>query len=410
MVSMVGGYVPDHGLPWFGVRAARQGRGAPLSIYFSFSCILYFSVSVSGVVAFKWGGEWRYFVRWRCVCGKRVCVRLANTRVVYRYLLRRNISAIFNCPNNTTLGACSTLCGCDSEVHRVLATRRRNTSRTTSNCTETANGANIIVAASNPNTAGVMANLTATGVSDVPLITVANGMAASRLKESDFRRISVMGVMGPIAGTDFLIRGIRSLTSAVHGTFTLTRRNEGKPILISIPGSMATGGARFMRAIPREPEAFRVEGPRGIHIIRRVVGGTGHPVVCTNNNVVDTSTDRRFGTFTRLVSTPIYYSLVKLNYVPTSRPLYINGVNVRNNCRANVTATRYSLVVTYNTEFSSHITNSHREFNRRTGVIRLRVSRGRVGGGMGISRCVLKSVGRVLVTLAVNLSHRGRPS
>lgn len=153
-----------------------------------------------------------------------------------RTLQTRNIGAIFNCPNNTVVPICSTLCS--NNIRRLLYQRRRNTTVTTVNCTHTANGANIYVTASNPNTAGLVAKLTSTLLSSVPIITVANRMSTPFVNASTFRRISVLKLSLTYAGRDFLIRSLRRLPHVVTRTFSITDSNHPNPILISVPGSV----------------------------------------------------------------------------------------------------------------------------------------------------------------------------
>lgn len=339
---------------------------------------------------------------------KKGFVRLGNSRVILRILGRRKMSAIFNCPNKAVLGVFSRLCGCNSAFGRILASRRRNTSRTTSNCTHTANGINIYFTASNPNSAGLMANVTATCVSSIPVITIAYGINASVVNHSSFRRISVGNVAVPVAGRGCVMEGIRRLTSILHGTFEVTADNEGNPILISVPGSVATTGYRCCPTPGRRPSRYIRPGAGSLRETIRLLGGTGGPLVCLNNNTVSTSYDTRVVGFTRGASYPIISSLVNLNTFPRGRELCINLINVRNEFRSGGTTSRYSILVAYKTEFSSHITNGEAGFTPGTRILRVSVSPTRVSGGI-ISRCrVRNSLGRILPLLAGTISRIGR--
>lgn len=341
---------------------------------------------------------------------KRCIVRLGKTRVIVRYLGRRNISAMFNCPNKTVLGMCSRLCGRHSRVHRVLASRRRKTTRTTSKCTETAKGIKIYLTADKPNTAGLMAKVTATCVSSVPVITVAYGINIPLLKGSDFRRVSVTKMAVPVAGCDCVIGSMAGLTRAVEGTFHVTGAKEPKPILVSVPGSIATGIARCRGRCPN------MCGQRMVRSRRRSLGGTirvvrrtREPCVFMNNKTILSRTDGRLCRFTRGMSTPMASSLVKGKTFPKASRECAKVLKVRKAGTSGFKMDRYSLLVMAKTEFDSHMAKGATAFTGSTGVLRVSVSPTRVSGGIVVSLKIMNSVGTILGGVGRRLPRRSRP-
>lgn len=125
---------------------------------------------------------------------------MANTRTLVHSLRRRKIAAVFNCPKNSVVPMFSTLCSRRGALGRVLIHRRRKTTRTTRNFTHMSNRMNIYLIADNPKTAGAVANVTSTVVSDAPVMIVTKRMKANFLKASTFRRISLMNVARPVTG------------------------------------------------------------------------------------------------------------------------------------------------------------------------------------------------------------------
>lgn len=125
---------------------------------------------------------------------------MANSRTLLGSLVTRKMSAVFNCPNKRTVPVCSDLCSCESGLGRMLIHRRRKTARTTRKCTHMSNGMKIALIASKPNTAGAVANVTSTLVSDAPVIIVTKRIPSPLLKASTFRRISIVNVARPVAG------------------------------------------------------------------------------------------------------------------------------------------------------------------------------------------------------------------
>lgn len=125
---------------------------------------------------------------------------VANTRTLVHSLRRRKMGAVFNCPKKDVVPMFSTLCSRQGRLGRVLIHRRRKTARTTRNFTHMSNRINIYLIADKPNTAGAVANVTSTVVSDAPVIIVTNRMKAGFLNASTFRRISLMNVARPVAG------------------------------------------------------------------------------------------------------------------------------------------------------------------------------------------------------------------
>lgn len=125
---------------------------------------------------------------------------MSNSRTLVHSLRCRKIGAVFNCPKNSVVPIFSTLCSRERALGRVLIQRRRKTTRTTRNFTHSSNRMKIYLMADNPNTAGAVANVTSTVVSDAPIIIVTNRMKATFLKASTFRRMSLINVARPVAG------------------------------------------------------------------------------------------------------------------------------------------------------------------------------------------------------------------
>lgn len=140
----------------------------------------------------------------------------------------------------------------------------------------------------------------------------------------------------------------------------------------------------------------------------RLVGNTGQPLILIKRNIRLKRTRRRLHTFVRGTKVPTKYALLKLSTLPAGRPLGGKVLNVRNGLKPGVGAGGYSILVTMNVHFSSHIANGLRACTGRTGVVRFSVSPTRVSGGMGASITILKSYGRALTTIARLLRPTGR--
>lgn len=125
---------------------------------------------------------------------------VSNNRTLVHSLRCRNMGAVFNCPKKSVVPMFSTLCSRERALGRVLIHRRRKTTRTTRKFTHTSNRIKIYLIADNPNTAGAVANVTSTVVSDAPVMIVTKRIKATFLKASTFRRISLMNVARPVAG------------------------------------------------------------------------------------------------------------------------------------------------------------------------------------------------------------------
>lgn len=125
---------------------------------------------------------------------------MAKTRTVVHSLRCRKMGALFKCPKNSVVPAFSTLCRRGSALGRVLIHRRRKTTRTTRKFTHMSKRINIYLIADKPNTAGAVANVTSTVVSDAPVIIVTKRMKTSFLNASTFRRMSLINVARPVAG------------------------------------------------------------------------------------------------------------------------------------------------------------------------------------------------------------------
>lgn len=324
--------------------------------------------------------------------------RVSKGGLLMETLGRRNISAVFNCPKTYAVSVDSRLCG-RSSVQVVLPERRRTLIRRTSTCTEAANGMNIYLIADKPKTAGLIANLTATGCSDMPLMYFANRMTEPLVKGSTFRRISVMKVAHDVAGCNIVMQGERSLKEVVGRTFCVTEAKEPKPMLVSLPGSIVT---RLKDTSC--PSAIGVHncGPgAGIRVKRLghtlgVLGGTGGPLFLTKNNIGVTHTGRIFARIMRGARIPIIAAVVKHNTIPASRPLCVKGLKVRKTCTSGVTIDRYSLLFSVKAHFGSHVANGLRRFTPGTRVIRVSVSATSVSEGVRISIPVITSTLRTI--------------
>lgn len=305
---------------------------------------------------------------------------------------------LFNCPKTYAVSVDSRLCG-RSSIGVVLPHRRRTLIRRTSTCTEAANGINMYLMADNPKTAGLMAKLTATGCSDMPLMYFANRMTHRLVNGSTFRRMSVMKVAEDVAGCNIAIHEHRSLKHVVGRTFCVTHANHPKPILVSLPGSMVTrlndtrcpGGMGVHKCGPGA--SIRVN--RLGHTVG-LLGGTGHPLFLTNNNMMVSHTRRVFQRMIRGAGIPIIAAMVNGNSVPASRPLCVKGLNVRNTCTTGVTIDGYSILFSVKAEFGSEVAKGLRRFTPRTRVVRVSVSATSVSQGVRISVPVITSTGRTV--------------
>lgn len=132
----------------------------------------------------------------------------------------------------------------------------------------------------------------------------------------------------------------------------------------------------------------------------RLVGRTGHPFTLINRNMRLNNTRGRLIRFLRGTSVPTNHALLNLSTLPDGRPLGVNVLNVRNSCTAGVGARRYSILVTVNVQFDSHVANIPSGCTGRTGVVRLSVSGSRVSGIVGASITIVNSYGRALPTVA----------
>lgn len=332
-----------------------------------------------------------------------------NTRVVMGYLRTRNISVIFNCPNTTVYPFCSGICS--SDVARVLIHRRRGTTRTTDNCTEYDGHPNIYITASNPNTAGLVANVTATCASSVPVITVANRIHSSLLNESIFRRTSVAKTYRPFMGRDCLIDGARSLPEIFGRTFRVTSANEPNPMLVSVPISVRRGRVRDFRC-PRDMGVVNCGPGAGKRTVRiggtiRTVGTDGHPIVMSNNNILDSNVGLGLRGFTRAANVPIVSAVVNVNIVPDRRRLCLKVLNARNGTITGHTLRRTSLMVMYNTELNSETITTPSRVDRGAGMVRVSVSPTRVNGGIGARVPVMNSVGGIVGVLLSDVNSCG---
>lgn len=140
----------------------------------------------------------------------------------------------------------------------------------------------------------------------------------------------------------------------------------------------------------------------------RLVGGTRHPLMLMKRKMRLKGTRDRLETFVRGTSVPTKYALLKLSTLPASRPLGGNVLKVRNGLNPGVGAGGYSILVTINVHFSSHIANGLTACTGRTGMVRFSVSPTRMGGGIGMSVTILKSYGGALTTMAKLLGRGGR--
>ncbi len=377
------------------------------------------SLEFSITSVFGWfrlvGADW---MRWVCFggcvcfctcglgCGEWGIFVVENKRTVVRSLGGVKIGAVFNCPNKRAVPFCSVLCS--TSVRRVLMERRRDTTRTTSKCTETSNHMNIYLTASNPNTAGLMANVTATCVSSSPVMTVAKRIPARLVKGSTFRRTSVVKVAVPVAGRNFRPGGPSLVPSVVGSDFRVTTDKEPKPVIISIPGGVRrTRLAGFSSAVVSAPKCGPAVG-NGVERVGgtfRVVGRTGGPVVLTNKKIVVSGTYYRLGGLTRAVGTPIVASLLNGNTVSRASSLTLNVLNVRNEGISGSCVGSSSLLVTVNVEFSSEAANELSDFIPSAGIVRVSVSPTRVNGGMSISLPVMKSTHGMLSSLGSLLGN-----
>lgn len=150
--------------------------------------------------------------------------------------------------------------------------------------------------------------------------------------------------------------------------------------------------------------------PRTIGTTTRLVGNTRHPLMLIKRNIRLNGTRRRLHTFVRGTSVPTKYALLKLSTLPARRPLGGNVLKVRNGLKPGVGAGGYSILVTINVHFSSHIAKGLTACTGRTGIVRFSVSPTRVGGGMRTSMTILNGYGRALSTIATLLrpGRRGR--
>lgn len=140
-----------------------------------------------------------------------------------------------------------------------------------------------------------------------------------------------------------------------------------------------------------------------------LVGGTRGPFYLIKRNILLKNTRRRLGTFLLGGSVPTNSAILNLSTLPSSFPLGGNVLNVRNGINPGEGAGRYSILVTVNVHFSSHIANSLGACTGRTGIVRLSVSGSRVKGGMPISIGILKGTGRAVPVVATLLRRQGHP-
>lgn len=194
-------------------------------------------------------------------------------------------------------------------------------------------------------------------------------------------------------------------------TFCVTGDKHPNPIILSF-----TGGTRI-RVISCRPVGLSFvhdcsprPGPSGRSLRRttRLVGGTREPLILMKRKMRLNGTRSRLHTFVRGTSVPYNYALLKLSTVPASRPLGGKVLNVRKGLKPGIGAGRYSILVTMNVHFSSHMAKGLSACTGRTGIVRLSVSRSRVSGGMGISMPMLNGYGRALTVLARLVQRGGR--
>ncbi len=193
----------------------------------------------------------------------------------------------------------------------------------------------------------------------------------------------------------------------------MTGDNHPNPIILSF-----TGGTRI-KVISCRPyrvsfvhDCIPIPGmrPRTIHRTTSLVGGTGHPFVLIKRNIRLNNTRRRLHHLVRHTSVPTKYAVLNLSTLTSSRPLGVKVLNVRKDLTGDIGARRYSILVTMNVHFSSHVANGLSACTGRTGGVRFRVSPDRVGGGIPMSITILKSYGSALTRMLrlIRIGDRGR--
>lgn len=163
-------------------------------------------------------------------------------------------------------------------------------------------------------------------------------------------------------------------------------------------------GISFVHDCSPSPRASSATITRTITL----VGTTGHPLILINRKMRLNGTRGRLLGFMRGTSVPYKYALLNLSTLPDGRHLGGNVLNVRNGLNPGIGAGRYSILVTMNVHFSSHIAKGLRACTGRTGVVRLSISPSRVKGGIIMSMPILKGYGHALSLLARLVRPRGR--
>ncbi|MDR2671984.1 MAG: biosynthetic-type acetolactate synthase large subunit [Coriobacteriales bacterium] len=298
-----------------------------------------------------------------------------------------------------------------SSIKHVLARHEQGAVHMADGYARATGHVGVVFATSGPGATNTVTGIATAYMDSVPLVVITGQVSTTAIGTDAFQEADITTITLPITKHSYLIKDAAELLLALREAFYLARSGRPGPVLIDVPGNVATSPLCYSGS-KGEPRlaSYRptIKGnARQVRAAADLLTQSQRPVILAGGGVVSSGAAEQLVHLAERLNIPVVTTMLAKGVMPAAHPLFIGQPGVYGAVRANAVLQHADLLIALGTRFSERVTGAAASFAPGAKVLHIDIDPAEIGKNIRVDLPLVGDVATVLNALLAEFDKRG---